>query len=127
MLSTKMMRAPLRTPLLRNAAVAGSSRVAASRGYATVAEEVADVDPSLFSKKVDMSPMEKGKGFHVNYKRIEDNLKIVRQRLNRPLTMSEKIVYGHLDNPHEQDITRGKSYLKLRPDVSRHIVRSPYR
>lgn len=38
--------------------------------------------------------------------------------LNRPLTMSEKIVYGHLDDPHGQDIRRGESYLKLRPDVS---------
>lgn len=39
-------------------------------------------------------------------------------RLNRPLTLAEKVVYGHLDNPHEQDIERGVSYLKLRPDVS---------
>lgn len=31
--------------------------------------------------------------------------------------MSEKIVYGHLDDPHHQDIERGTSYLKLRPDV----------
>jgi aconitate hydratase len=30
--------------------------------------------------------------------------------------MSEKLVYGHLDDPHNQDITRGVSYLKLRPD-----------
>jgi hypothetical protein len=39
-------------------------------------------------------------------------------RLNRPLTLSEKILYGHLDNPHEADIRRGASYLHLRPDVS---------
>lgn len=39
-------------------------------------------------------------------------------RLNRPLTLSEKILYGHLDDPHNQDIVRGTSYLKLRPDVS---------
>ena len=32
--------------------------------------------------------------------------------------MSEKIVYGHLDDPHNRDIERGVSYLKLRPDVS---------
>jgi aconitate hydratase len=36
--------------------------------------------------------------------------------LQRPLTLSEKIVYGHLDDPKDQDIQRGKSYLKLRPD-----------
>ena len=29
---------------------------------------------------------------------------------------AEKILYSHLDNPHEQEIERGKSYLKLRPD-----------
>jgi hypothetical protein len=39
-------------------------------------------------------------------------------RLNRPLTLSEKILYGHLDDPVNQDIERGTSYLKLRPDVS---------
>lgn len=38
-------------------------------------------------------------------------------RLKRPLTLSEKILYGHLDDPHNQDIVRGVSYLKLRPDV----------
>lgn len=38
-------------------------------------------------------------------------------RLDRPLTLSEKILYGHLDDPHNQDIVRGVSYLKLRPDV----------
>jgi hypothetical protein len=40
------------------------------------------------------------------------------RRLRRPLTLSEKILYGHLDDPHGQDIERGVSYLKLRPDVS---------
>ena len=44
------------------------------------------------------------------------SLNIVRQRLNRPLTLSEKVVYGHLDNPHDADLQRGVSYLKLRPD-----------
>lgn len=43
---------------------------------------------------------------------------------NKPLTLAEKIVYGHLDNPHEQDIERGVSYLKLRPDVRSTLVSS---
>lgn len=30
--------------------------------------------------------------------------------------MSEKIVYGHLDDAENQEIVRGQSYLKLRPD-----------
>jgi hypothetical protein len=41
--------------------------------------------------------------------------------LNRPLTLSEKVLYGHLDNPEDADIRRGASYLKLRPDVSRDL------
>lgn len=36
--------------------------------------------------------------------------------MNRPLTLSEKIVYGHLDDAENQEIVRGQSYLKLRPD-----------
>lgn len=36
--------------------------------------------------------------------------------LGRPLTLSEKILYGHLDNPAEQELVRGQSYLMLRPD-----------
>lgn len=44
-------------------------------------------------------------------------LSSLRGRLRRPLTLSEKIVYGHLDDPHNQDLHRGVSYLKLRPDV----------
>ncbi|PHZ14388.1 putative aconitase [Rhizopus microsporus ATCC 52813] len=66
------------------------------------------------SQKVAMSNFENDK--YINYQRIEDNLKVVKRRLNRPLTLSEKIVYGHLDDPESQDIERGKSYLRLRPD-----------
>ncbi|GAO46588.1 hypothetical protein G7K_0816-t1 [Saitoella complicata NRRL Y-17804] len=75
------------------------------RSLATVADA---------SGKVQLSNLEKGK--YINYEKLSENIDIVRQRLNRPLTYSEKVVYGHLDNPHEQDIERGKSYLKLRPD-----------
>ncbi|KAI8145592.1 aconitate hydratase [Fennellomyces sp. T-0311] len=66
------------------------------------------------SQKVPMSVLEQDK--FINYQRIEDNLAIVRKRLNRPLTLSEKVVYGHLDDAENQDIVRGQSYLKLRPD-----------
>ena len=37
-------------------------------------------------------------------------------RLDRPLTLSEKVLYSHLDKPDKQEIVRGKSYLMLRPD-----------
>lgn len=52
----------------------------------------------------------------INYKENVKNLDIVKSRLNRPLTYAEKILYGHLDNPEGQDIIRGQTYLKLRPD-----------
>lgn len=41
---------------------------------------------------------------------------IVRSRLGRPLTLSEKILYSHLDDPKNQEIERGTTYLRLRPD-----------
>ncbi|KAI9486786.1 MAG: aconitate hydratase [Benjaminiella poitrasii] len=69
---------------------------------------------SWTSRNVSMSNFEKDK--YINYQRIEDNLSIIKKRLNRPLTLSEKIVYGHLEEPETQDIVRGKSYLRLRPD-----------
>ena len=50
------------------------------------------------------------------YKRTGEKLAAVRAKLNRPLTLAEKIVYGHLDEPHTQDYTRGKSFLRLRVD-----------
>ncbi|HPI40467.1 MAG TPA: aconitate hydratase [Pseudobdellovibrionaceae bacterium] len=40
----------------------------------------------------------------------------VKKRLNRPLTLAEKILFGHLDDPNNQDLTRGSSFLLLRPD-----------
>lgn len=50
------------------------------------------------------------------YAKLAANIDIVRERLGRPLTLSEKVVYGHLDDPHNADIVRGESYLNLRPD-----------
>ncbi|CAG7718283.1 unnamed protein product [Allacma fusca] len=50
------------------------------------------------------------------YEKLTKNLEVVRKRLNRPLTLSEKILYSHLDEPQSQEIKRGVSYLRLRPD-----------
>jgi hypothetical protein len=49
------------------------------------------------------------------YEKMVKNLEVVRGRLNRPLTLSEKILYGHIDDPATQSIERGVSYLRLRP------------
>ncbi|KAF2870971.1 aconitase family-domain-containing protein [Massariosphaeria phaeospora] len=76
--------------------------------------QLATVSDAPLSRKVEMTNWEKG--HYINYKKMNENLNIVRQRLNRPLTYAEKILYSHLDDPHGQDIERGKSYLKLRPD-----------
>jgi len=50
------------------------------------------------------------------YEKLVQNLETVKKRLNRPMTLSEKILYSHLDDPAGQDIERGTSYLRLRPD-----------
>ncbi|CAG8745964.1 8132_t:CDS:2, partial [Racocetra persica] len=86
--------------------VKNAARRVYTRNYAQVL--------SISSKKVPMSKFEPDK--YINYQRIEDNLAIVKKRFQRPLTLSEKIVYGHLDDAAGQDIVRGTSYLKLRPD-----------
>jgi len=64
--------------------------------------------------KVNMSKFETDK--YLPYEKLEKNLEVVRKRLNRPLTLSEKILYSHLDDPKNQEIQRGISYLRLRPD-----------
>jgi aconitate hydratase len=50
------------------------------------------------------------------YGAMEHRLQIVRRRLQRPLTLAEKVLLGHLDDPERQELAPGKSYLLLRPD-----------
>ena len=50
------------------------------------------------------------------YQKMERTLEIVRSRLNRPLTLAEKILLGHLDDPSVTDLVRGQTYVQLRPD-----------
>ncbi len=50
------------------------------------------------------------------YKKTNERLTVIRGRLNRPLTLAEKIVFGHLDDPQNQELKRGESFLLLRPD-----------
>jgi aconitate hydratase A / 2-methylisocitrate dehydratase len=50
------------------------------------------------------------------YETIERNLQIVRRRLGRPLTLADKVLLGHLDDPENQDLVPGESYLFTRPD-----------
>ena len=50
------------------------------------------------------------------YKNTEKRLKVVRERLGRPLTYAEKLIYGHLDDPETANLKPGEAYIKVRPD-----------
>ncbi|KAN0061689.1 aconitate hydratase [Thecaphora frezii] len=58
------------------------------------------------------------------YAQLLDNLVVVRSLLDRPLTLSEKILYSHLKDPHadlagvgrDASNVRGSKYLKLNID-----------
>ncbi len=50
------------------------------------------------------------------YETTRKKTDVIRKRLNRSLTLAEKIIYGHLDDPQNQEIVRGSSFLLLRPD-----------
>ena len=50
------------------------------------------------------------------YESLARNLEVVRRRLGRPLTLSEKVLLGHLDDPASADLEPGHSDLLLRPD-----------
>ena len=52
------------------------------------------------------------------YTDLLQNLKHVRNVLNRPLTLAEKILYSHVINPSSLSCggrIRGEAYLQLRP------------
>jgi aconitate hydratase len=50
------------------------------------------------------------------YDKSRANLEVVRGRLGRPLTLAEKIVFGHLADPAHQHLERGEATLALNPD-----------
>jgi aconitate hydratase len=50
------------------------------------------------------------------YQRTRTRLEVVRKRLGRPLTLTEKILFGHLDDPARAKLEPGTAYLDLRPD-----------
>ena len=54
------------------------------------------------------------------YAKMEHNLEIVRSRLNRPLTLAEKVLLGHLDDPAGSELNPGDSYIMLSPDRVAH-------
>ena len=50
------------------------------------------------------------------YRTTRNNLDVVRKRLNKPLTLADKILYGHLTDPETQELVPGSSQLSLQPD-----------
>ena len=50
------------------------------------------------------------------YEAMQKRLAVVKRRLASPLTLADKIVLGHLDDPEGQELVRGESYLQLKPD-----------
>eukprot|EP00457_Paulinella_chromatophora_P002113 gb/GEZN01002117.1/.p1 GENE.gb/GEZN01002117.1/~~gb/GEZN01002117.1/.p1 ORF type:complete len:769 (+),score=137.50 gb/GEZN01002117.1/:43-2349(+) len=85
--------------MLRNAVGQSRKALLVHRGFASVPLSAFD------------------KGTTLPYAKIDANLKIVKGQIKKPLTLAEKIVYGHLDEPEVAgEIKRGESYLQLRPD-----------
>jgi hypothetical protein len=52
-------------------------------------------------------------GRYINYEWFDKNISIVRKRLGRPLTLGEKVVYGHLEDAANAEIIRGQPPLPL--------------
>ena len=50
------------------------------------------------------------------YAKLEQNISKFRKAVNRPLTLSEKILVGHLAEFDGKEPERGKSYVFLKPD-----------
>lgn len=50
------------------------------------------------------------------YEMMDRNLEVVRRRLGTPLTLSDKILLGHADDPETQDMwCRGKAICFCAP------------
>ena len=50
------------------------------------------------------------------YARLPERVAVGRERLGRPLTFAEKVLFAHADDPKTIGITRGAEYGDYRPD-----------
>jgi len=50
------------------------------------------------------------------YAKLPGNVAVARKRLGRPLTLTEKILVNHLNDPQGQELERGRSYADFAPD-----------
>ncbi len=49
------------------------------------------------------------------YDTTRQRLEVIRKRLDRPLTLAEKVLFGHMADATDE-LDRGRAYLQLRPD-----------
>ena len=52
------------------------------------------------------------------YGTAEERAAVARERLGRPVTLAEKILFNHLDHARDAEVASGISYNDLRPDRS---------
>ena len=50
------------------------------------------------------------------YERAADAIAVARRRVQRPLTLAEKILFAHMTDPQTQGLERGRDYADLQPD-----------
>jgi aconitate hydratase len=50
------------------------------------------------------------------YDTSRERLSVIRRRFDRPLTLTEKVLFGHLADPEGEKLERGTAYIQLRPD-----------
>lgn len=64
-----------------------------------------------------MSNIKSDKRFvETTYSKLQSKLEIVKSKLNRPLTLTEKNLYSHLSNPENCNFSKGVDYVYLNPD-----------
>ncbi len=50
------------------------------------------------------------------YAKLRNGIDVARTRIDRPLTLAEKILFGHFVDPSNQPLERGADYAALQPD-----------
>jgi len=50
------------------------------------------------------------------YKKLQENIEKYRKLVGRPLTLTEKLLAGHLEQISDKNLDEGKKYVFLRPD-----------
>lgn len=71
----------------------------------------------IFTKRCTMASIDSTPDFvSKTYEKMTRNLESLRKRLDSPMSLSDKVLLSHLDNPLEQELIAGSSYLQVRPD-----------